>query len=98
MLYDTRWDRTDEAASILLRAADILERGGWQQGQWIGPNGICIGQALRYAISQSTGHDSFGFAMFNRIVGRLEGHLGMFVVKWNDEICQSKEQAVAALR
>lgn len=78
----------DPVGEILLRAADLIEREGWTRGMAHDHEGRCVFGAI-YEITEKN---------YYKPMVRLERHLKMSTIAWNDQVCISKEQAVAALR
>lgn len=90
MLFDPKWKQTelDEAGEKLLRAADYMEKHGWCREVFVDVDGaVCLAGAIRESGSGNYGATS-----------RLYCFLGRDIHEWNDNVCQSKQQAVAALR
>lgn len=94
MLYDKRWDKVEtkeEWRSILLEAANIIERYGWHQGDFGSKGlGFCALGAIKEASKDGTGMST---AMF-----RASRYVGGYIDSWNDHVWRTKEEVVAALR
>ncbi len=90
MLYDPRWT-ADPISRTLRRAADMIERQGWCQGQWADKHGrVCIMGAL--------GDTESDPAAFCAACHRLSTHLGQRLSMWNDEPGRTKDEVLAMLR
>lgn len=90
MLFDPKWKETevDETGQLLLRAADYMQKHGWCVGGFENAKGeVCIFGAI-----MKTG------GRYTDASWRLNCYLDEHSTSWNDIVCQSKEQAVAALR
>ena len=89
-------------ADVLNGAADLLEREGWWQGDYRGPNGeTCVDGALVRAVGQQPGGIMEGDVGLSYLaaVKVLRHHLGReFVSAWNDDPQRTKAEVVAALR
>ncbi len=99
MLYDKRWE-LDPISRTLLTAADIMEELGWCGDAAHGPNKeICMVVAVTRAFPgiRTPKDDRVRWAAHDRLCAYLGIHSGRLVY-WNENICRSKEQAVAALR
>ncbi len=104
MLVDPKWQRQLDAigkprttGEILLRGADNIERQGWcGEGARNPAGGVCLIVALTDAWRgiRDCDDDRLHWAA----VDQLEKYLGMCPIHWNENVCRSKEQAVAALR
>ena len=93
MLYDRKWDM-DAAGKLLLDAADYMDRHGWCTKFFELEDGsVCLVGAIRAVTHPRAAVER------DRVLMRLKRHLGTSaIVDWNDAVCQSKEQAVEALR
>src|SRR5690349_9015382 len=91
MLYDKRWE-LDEVGKQIMSAADYMESHGWCRDIFDNPEGaVCIMGAL-FAASAAP------VISVHYSSHRIRNSLGCSITWWNDNICQSKEQAVATLR
>jgi hypothetical protein len=97
MLYDKRWE-LDKAGKVLLEAAEYMEQHGWCRDEFFDDTGaVCLLGAIRrrqprYSLG---GNSPPALRLQNRIYEKVGGYL---VATWNDEHCESKEQAVTLLR
>ncbi len=105
MLLDPKWQRrldeitpSDRISRTLNAAADIMEEHGWCGKGAYGPNEeICLVVAIsRTFPNRRTFEDD---RVCWEAHARLQAYLSPFaIIGWNENICRSKEQAVAALR
>jgi hypothetical protein len=95
MLYNRGWD-LDTVGRVLWSAADYMDEHGWYGHGALGPKGeVCMVSA----ISKAYGVEQIFGPVRDEAYERVRKHLGVRgIVNWNDEVCRSKEQAVAALR
>jgi hypothetical protein len=107
MLYDPKWNKVDAVGQVLLSAADYMDKHGWCGTGSGGPDTeVCLIIAVcraMYAIHGHAGINDWDLESKIRSAAlhRLEQHLGTHpcgIIQWNEEVCRSKEQAVAALR
>ena len=89
MLFDKKWG-LDEVGMLLLAAADYMEEHGWCQGAYTRDGKVCLIGALKEVSS-----DNFEMSMI-----RLQKAIPFdkAIPHWNDDVCKSKEGAVAKLR
>lgn len=101
MLYDPKWTPPDiileEWQTVLLDAANYIEKHGWIQGGMEHPDGrVCAFGALTHAAKFTSGdywvHDGYRLAV-HHLVDKV-GHIPM----WNDHPWQTKEEVVSTLR
>ena len=88
----------DTYANILRRAAALLRQYGWTQGKYCDDQGrLCILGAIGMAMtgSPTQAHESYRVARVAMCVGDIvnEGT----VHPWNDTLCRTAEEAIAAL-
>ncbi len=94
MLYDPKHD-LDEIGKELWKAADYIEEHGWCRGTLKKEDGrVCIVGAINAAgrFHSECEHRLYFFLREKML------NLTFGVVSWNDKICKSKDEAVAALR
>ncbi len=78
-------------AELLERAADVVQERGWTQGQLEDERGrVCARQALGIAAGRKPLQDAWLFA--------VDQSGSLTLARWNDSVCRSKRQCVAALR
>lgn len=94
MLFNPNWTELDEVGKVLMCAAEHIEKHGWCQREYTNHKGqVCLfgSLALNDLVAQSP--DT------RRAAQRLSSFLGDVVIStWNDNVCESQEQAVATLR
>ncbi len=91
MLFDKRWE-LDAVGRVMFDAATYMDNHGWcQRARYRSDGSVCILGALVH-ITQGN------FDLRAECRTRLMRHLKMNEAAWNDSVCKSKEQAVAALR
>ncbi len=89
-------------ADVLNGAADLIERDGWFQGRYQGPNGEhCVTDALLRSAGTSPGDSGtpgalvlFSDASLKLATEVCDNRLPV----WNDEFGRTKAEVVAALR
>ncbi len=90
MLYDPKHD-LDQVGKVMYRAADLLEERGWCRNTlWNEKGEMCILGAIQTVANISDGVEK-----------RLSRYLGVpffNMVKWNNDICSSKEEVITLLR
>ena len=89
-------------ADVLNGAADLIERDGWTQHQYRGPNGEhCVTDALMRAAGTQPGDSGAPGALVlyssASLTLAVEVHEGRLPI-WNDEFGRTKAEVVAALR
>jgi hypothetical protein len=78
------------ANQALLKAADFLEEHNWVKYVFHnGVGGYCMLGAIDY---------SGGYKEFYLVRHCIGDYLGINITRWNDDVCKSKEEAVAKLR
>lgn len=85
-------------ADVLNGAADLIERDGWCQAQFRGPNGEhCVSDALMRAAGTKPGDTGSGEQrdIYSRACWFLTAGS---ITAWNDERSTTKAEVVAALR
>lgn len=84
---------------ILSRAADLIEKHGWHQGEMCGPNGeMCTLEAILQASFESARTDGSRFSAAVTEFKRRAGISRLGISTWNDSSERSRDQVVAALR
>lgn len=90
----------------LNKAADLLESEGWTQGAWHDEDGYCaIGAIDEVMINEWGKTDKEDYALWNSLHQtklatrrQFREYVGMGIAWWNDNVAQSKEEVVAAMR
>lgn len=86
----TRSEKIARYARFARRAALLLQNHGWTQGVLGSPRvGFCTLGAIGYIPSD--------YEAQAVIVSMIEKSAGKSVVRWNDDVCQNKEEAIAML-
>jgi hypothetical protein len=98
MLYDRRWEKVDAIGSVLLAAADIIERRGWCNDGPVGPRGeVCLLVAISDTMPGPWSHEKD--RLREAVCAQLRRHIDhMAIIEWNETVCESKEEAIAMLR
>ena len=89
-------------ANVLNGAADLIERDGWCQGRYLGPNGEhCVTDALLQAAGTQPGDSGapgalvlYSDASLRLVAVVRDDRLSV----WNDEFGRTQAEVVAALR
>jgi hypothetical protein len=90
----------DAIGDILLKAADLIERDGWCQNSYWGPNGEhCALGAIQCSVSgcvsECLDHNYFVI----RAKNRFKEFVGIdHIQNWNDASGRTKEDVVTAMR
>jgi hypothetical protein len=94
MLQNPKFEINLTARLTLLDAANYIEAHGWCRDALEHEGRVCIFGAIRAVIQCDN------MAVDREIVERLRRVTGRYmnVAAWNDKVCRSKKQAVAALR
>jgi hypothetical protein len=94
------------ASESLNKAADLLESEGWTQGTWHDEDGYCAIGAIDEVMTNEWGKtDKEDYALWNSLHQtkldarrQFRDYVGMGIASWNDNVAQSKEEVVAAMR
>ncbi len=92
MLYDPKWSepKVDAVGEHLLEAADYMQEHGWCTQEFEAADGrVCMLGALNRFAQGSAWEPAYM---------RLSEYLGQYAETWNDSVCRSQEEAIAALR
>lgn len=97
-----------QVAADLRAAADVLERDGWTQGDYVGPDRCrCIVGAVTLVLGGDDGEASVPFANASRMSAvrrfvneQIDGYSADWfdVVDWNDDPGRTAVEVIAALR
>ncbi len=103
MLAPNLTPKIDTAGEILLAAADIIERDGWCRHRLQDPLGrMCLYGAIIRAANErnrcSAFPEGFGIKRLEKYLFAGDKHPALNIADWNDQVCNSKEEAVQALR
>jgi hypothetical protein len=107
MLYDPKWNKIDAASRVLLSAADYMDKHGWCGAGARGPNKetcpvIAIIDVLLANYFSTTSNWDLDSKIRDAVINRFARHLGRSrsrgIIEWNENVCRSKEECVAALR
>jgi hypothetical protein len=94
-------------ASLLNRAADILDERGWFQGNYMSPDGcVCALGSLHLAANELVGAPNRATfatgpefeAALDRIYGALQSDSMDSIADWNDSEGRTKDEVQAMLR
>jgi hypothetical protein len=104
MLYDPKWAPAEIKLKpwqeVLLKAAGILERDGWIQGNYGDESrGYCTMGAMRAASTVVPIHTWDGLpAEYVEACNKLNETLPFNISYWNDHQDRTKEEVVSTLR
>ena len=90
----------ERAAAILNRAAELIEKDGWIQGNWREHGARCAGQAIYDALPYRmdfSASDSAWVAM-RRQIGKQRGDTMFEIAHWNDAPGRTKDEVIATLK
>jgi hypothetical protein len=97
--------KTEQVAADLRAAADVLERGGWAQGDYVTDDGCrCAIGALVVVCGGSAGESTVPFDDLPRLrtlMGAVERQTGIprwDIDAWNDEPGRTAAEVIATLR
>ena len=87
------------ARTDLLRAAELLEANGWQQGSF-GEAGApqCMSGALNSASHESARDWPEVTSRFGVAIQELQRHIEAHAIEWNDVLGRTAQQVISALR
>ncbi len=101
MLWNEKWNeaKVSPEGETFLQAAEYMRKHGWCQTQAVADDGrVCLVGALSKSVAADRlWSDNILHCKYQDALAELEGYLGMSAAVWNDDYCQSKEQAIAKL-
>lgn len=81
--------------ATLQKAKELLEEHGWIKGTSHNDDGYCAAGAIAAVACGHWGHSLDAYFVLRRTIKQETRGCALDVVDWNDQLCQTKDEAIA---